>query len=55
MVIAGKGLAQPDSMRAAIFLAKDVRNARRDYRSYSSNPLEINNNIRRESEFERRR
>jgi 4-hydroxythreonine-4-phosphate dehydrogenase len=55
MDIAGKGLAQPDSMRAAIFLAKDVRNARRDYRSYSYNPLEINNNIRRESEFERRR
>ena len=55
MDIAGQGKAVADSMRTAIFLAKDIRNHRKSFREFASNPLEINTNIRRESEFERRR
>jgi len=39
--IAGKGEASADSIRAAIFLAKDIRKNRLEYRDISSNPLKI--------------
>lgn len=40
--IAGKGIAMADSMRAAIYLAQDIRINRLEYRELASNPLEIN-------------
>lgn len=39
--IAGKGAAMADSMRAAIYLAQDIRKNRLEHRELSSNPLEI--------------
>lgn len=39
--IAGKNLASPSSLRAAIFLAKDIRRNRKAYKEISSNPLKI--------------
>ncbi len=39
--IAGKGLASPDSLRAAIFTACDVYRNRRSYRDLTANPLAI--------------
>ena len=37
--IAGKGVADESSMRAAIFTACDVYRKRKDYREYAANPL----------------
>lgn len=39
--IAGKGLAQPDSLRAAIFLARDIRFNRIEHRELNENPLTL--------------
>lgn len=39
--IAGKGLADPSSLRAAIFTACDVYRNRREYKELTANPLEI--------------
>ena len=39
--IAGKGIAMADSMRAAIYLAQDIRRNRLEHRELASNPLEI--------------
>jgi 4-hydroxythreonine-4-phosphate dehydrogenase len=39
--IAGKGIAMADSMRAAIYLAQDIRRNRVEHKELSSNPLEI--------------
>lgn len=52
--IAGKGVASADSMREAIFLARDIRCNRQEFRTYGSNPLVIQQKIRREDERERR-
>lgn len=38
--IAGKGLANPDSMRNAIYMAIDVVDSRKEYAQFSANPLE---------------
>lgn len=48
--IAGKGQASADSMRAAIYVARDVRQNRQEYRLYGSNPLAIQVPARRESD-----
>lgn len=37
--IAGKDVASPDSFRAALYLACDIFNNRREYRNLSANPL----------------
>jgi 4-hydroxythreonine-4-phosphate dehydrogenase len=37
--IAGKNLASPDSFRKAIYMAVDIFKNRRQYREFSSNPL----------------
>lgn len=39
--IAGKGVADEGSMRQAIFMACDIHRNREAYKSYSSNPLQI--------------
>jgi 4-hydroxythreonine-4-phosphate dehydrogenase len=46
--IAGQGIANGDSVRAAIFMARDIRANRQDYRTLVANPLKINSNYRRE-------
>jgi 4-hydroxythreonine-4-phosphate dehydrogenase len=38
--LAGKGTADEASMRSAIFTAVDVFLKRKEYKSYSSNPLQ---------------
>ncbi len=37
--IAGQGIAEPDSMREAIYLAIDIYRSRREYAAMSANPL----------------
>jgi 4-hydroxythreonine-4-phosphate dehydrogenase len=39
--IAGKGLASEDSLRAAIYLARDIRSNRIDHRKLTENPLTV--------------
>jgi 4-hydroxythreonine-4-phosphate dehydrogenase len=39
--IAGQGIASPDSMRSAIFLAKDIHKKRLEHREITANPLEL--------------
>ena len=39
--IAGQGIASPDSLRAAIYMARDIRFNRIAYRELTANPLEI--------------
>ena len=39
--IAGQGIASPDSLRAAIYMARDIRFNRIAYRDLTANPLEI--------------
>lgn len=46
--IAGQGLANGDSVRAAIFLARDILSNRQEHRTLVTNPLKINANYRRE-------
>ena len=46
--IAGQGIANGDSLRAAIFMARDIRANRQDHRALVLNPLKINSNYRRE-------
>ena len=46
--IAGQGLANGDSLRSAIFLARDIRSNRQEHRALTANPLKINENYRRE-------
>lgn len=41
MEIAGKGKANPDSFRNAIYFAVDILNNRQTYKEFSSNPLEF--------------
>jgi 4-hydroxythreonine-4-phosphate dehydrogenase len=38
--IAGKDMASPDSFRAALYLACDIFNNRREYMAMSANPLQ---------------
>ena len=46
--IAGQGLANGNSLRSAIFLARDIRSNRQEHRALTANPLKINENYRRE-------
>ena len=46
--IAGKGTASPDSLRAAIFLARDIRFNRIAYRELNENPLKVETHARKE-------
>jgi 4-hydroxythreonine-4-phosphate dehydrogenase len=46
--IAGQGLANGDSLRSAIFLARDIHSNRQEHRALTANPLKINENYRRE-------
>lgn len=39
--IAGKGIAMADSMRAAIYLAQDIRRNRIEHRETAANPLKV--------------
>ena len=39
--IAGQGIASPDSMRSAIFLAQDIHKKRLEHREITANPLEL--------------
>jgi len=39
--IAGKGLSNPDSLRSAIYLARDVRFNRIEHRNLTENPLKV--------------
>ena len=39
--IAGQGIASPDSLRAAIYMARDIQFNRIAYRELTANPLEI--------------
>ena len=39
--IAGQGIAESDSLRAAIYMARDIRFNRIAYRELTANPLEI--------------
>jgi 4-hydroxythreonine-4-phosphate dehydrogenase len=48
MDIAGKGEANGSSMRAAVFLARDIRRHLVNFREYGTNPLKITQNPRRE-------
>ena len=52
--IAGKGTASGDSMRAAIFLARDIRSNRQDFRTYGADPLLIQPKNRRDEDRDRR-
>ena len=52
--IAGKGTASGDSMRAAIFLARDIRSNRQDFRTYGADPLPIQPKNRRDEDRDRR-
>ena len=52
--IAGKGTASGDSTRAAIFLARDIRSNRQEFRTYGTNPLPIQPKSRREDDRDRR-
>jgi 4-hydroxythreonine-4-phosphate dehydrogenase len=38
--LAGKGIADESSLRASIFTACDIYRKRKEYREYSSNPLQ---------------
>lgn len=51
--IAGKGKASEDSMRAAIYMARDIREHRKSQREYASNPLKITSNHRRDDDRRR--
>ncbi len=53
--LAGKGEATADSMRAALFAARDIRRNRIEHRELTANPLEINNRDRRDDDYSRRR
>lgn len=46
--IAGTGAAHPDSLRAAIFMARDIRFNRIDHRELTANPLAITTPRRKE-------
>ena len=46
--IAGKGEANPDSLRAAIFLARDIRFNRIAHRELNENPLPVEKHVRKE-------
>ncbi|MDG2209075.1 MAG: 4-hydroxythreonine-4-phosphate dehydrogenase PdxA [Flavobacteriales bacterium] len=48
--IAGKGIATADSMRAAVFLARDIRTNRQEFRTYGTNPLPIQSRTRRDDD-----
>jgi 4-hydroxythreonine-4-phosphate dehydrogenase len=48
--IAGKGIATADSMRAAVFLARDIRTNRQEFRTYGANPLPIQSRTRRDDD-----
>jgi len=52
--IAGKGVATGDSMREAVFLARDIRSNRQEFRAFGTNPLAIQTKIRREDDRDRR-
>ena len=51
--IAGQAKASGDSMRAAIYMARDVRASRKNHREYASNPLEITSKHRRDDDRRR--
>lgn len=53
--LAGKGEASADSLRAALFAARDIRRSRLEYRELTSNPLEIKQRDRRDDDYARRR
>lgn len=53
--LAGKGEASADSLRAALFAARDIRRNRLEYRELTSNPLEIKQRDRRDDDYARRR
>jgi 4-hydroxythreonine-4-phosphate dehydrogenase len=52
--IAGQGKASGDSMRAAMFMARDVLRARTEWKEYGTQPLAIDPNLRREEDYRRR-
>jgi len=52
--IAGQGKASGDSMRAAIFMARDVLRARSEWKAYGTQPLVIDPSLRREEDYRRR-
>jgi 4-hydroxythreonine-4-phosphate dehydrogenase len=52
--IAGQGKASGDSMRAAMFMARDVLRARAEWKEYGTQPLAIDPNLRREEDYRRR-
>ena len=52
--IAGQGKASGDSMRAALFLARDVLRARSEWKTYAAQPLAIDPSLRREEDYRRR-
>ncbi len=53
--IAGQGDANADSLRAAIFAARDIRRNRLEHRELTSNPLEISEKRQRDDDYTRRR
>jgi 4-hydroxythreonine-4-phosphate dehydrogenase len=53
--IAGQGTANPDSFRAALYAARDIRRNRIEYRELTSNPLDIKQKDRRDDDYARRR
>ena len=53
--IAGQGSANADSMRAALFAARDIRRNRIEHRELTANPLEIKKRERRGDDYSSRR
>ena len=53
--IAGQGSANSDSLRSALFAARDIRHNRIEHRELTSNPLEINKKERRSDDYASRR
>lgn len=49
--IAGQGVASGESLRAAIYLARDIRFNRHEYRELTDNPLKIESKPRREHNY----
>ena len=53
--IAGQGSANSDSLRSALFAARDIRHNRIEHRELTSNPLEIKKKERRSDDYASRR
>ena len=53
--IAGQGSANPDSLRSALFAARDIRRNRIEHRELTANPLEIKKKERRSDDYASRR